>query len=316
MAAPTLTTITPDEGKPGGRYILRIEGADFELPPDPPSTGYVGTTFDESMEVEIDGRLCEEVRVYSSSLLTCVAPAFRGDPDDLTTGYLADVVLRNLTGPEESTYVGAFTYKRADFSRRDGCLLNVVRTLIRELRRQVLNNVAISQAVDYDASTGDSLDIVELAGIPGLALFGPDIVEDKFYRGSIRPNVQDLGSLEYTKYDIPRVVTLRFTATLTASEGGEMMNLVQEFLMFFRNNKTLDVQLDSTDASQGYAGYEMFLTDDPSRSGQANESDVREMEATFEVRGVPIDEDEWQPVEWGRIMDDPADIEVNTEQVE
>ena len=79
------------------------------------------------MEVEIDGRLCEEVRVYSSSLLTCVAPAFRGDPDDLTTGYLADVVLRNLTGPEESTYAGAFTYKRADFSRRDGCLLNVVR---------------------------------------------------------------------------------------------------------------------------------------------------------------------------------------------
>lgn len=316
MVAPTLTSISPDYGKPSGKYLLTITGSNFELPPDPPTEGFVGGEPPVSMEVEINGRPCSNVWVFTDTILTCLAPAYRGDPDLLSSdpGYPVEVVLRNVTGPEETAYPDAFTYKRADLTRGDGVLRFVVRTLIKELRRQVLDNVAISQAVDYDASTGDQLDIVELAGIPGIALFGPNIVEDKFYRNSVKRQARNLTSLEYTKYNVPMVGTIRFDVTLTGSSSGELLNLAQEFILFFRNNRQLEVLSDSSDPDSEYVRFEMFLIDLPSRSGQANEHDVREMSASFEIRGVPIDEDQFMAIEWGKIIDDPADVELSTEQ--
>lgn len=292
-----------------------ISGNDFELPPDPASEGYIGGNVPESMEVEVNGRKCSNVYVFTSQLLTCTCPSFRGDPDLLSNdpGLPVEVIVRNLTGPEETAYADAFTYKSVDLTRGDSVLVFIVRTLIRELRRQVLNNVAISQAVDYDETTGDGLDIVELADAPGIALFGPDITEDRFYRKPQGRVTQNLSLLEYTKYREARYATITFEVTLTGKSANEILNLSQEFMLFFRNNKQLEVLSNSSDPDSDLVGYEMFVTSEPSRSGGPNEHDVREMSASFEIRGVPIDEDDWTPVQWGKILDDPADIELNTE---
>jgi len=318
MATPTLTSITPSSGHPGGRFLVRIEGSGFELPPPPLATGYVGGSAPETVEVEIDGRLADEVKVWNDSLITCLVPAYRGEPSLLSAspGLSVDVTIRNLTGPEEDTFVDAFTYARPNLARADdGPLRHVLRTLDREMRRQVLDNIAYATQIDFDGDTSDVLDIVEIAKIPGIALFGPDITEDKYYRTSEREETRDLVGFEYEKKRVPRVNILSFQATLFARGIGESSHLIQEFLTFFRRNPRLEVDRDTTDPTAGMVEYEMFLTNGPARSGGANNDDVYSFTATFLIRGVPIDADEGTQVEWGRVLDDPADVDITHEEV-
>jgi len=318
MAAPTLTSITPSSGHPGGKEIVRIEGTNFELPPAPPVTGYVGGSSPETVEVEIDGEMADEVKVWTSELITCLVPPYRGDPSALSAspGLAVDVVIRNLTGPEEDTFAGAYTYARPSMARADGPLRHVLRTLVRQLRREVLDYIAFGTHVDYDANTGDALDIVELAQNPALALFGPDISENKFRRTSESENSQDIPALTYTKSRVYRICDLRFDVTITARGMMELTHLMQEFLSFFRRNPLLEVNADTTDPSAGRYGFDMFLDSGPSRAGGANNDDVYTASASFVVVGVPIDSDEPTQVEWGKVMDDPPDVEVTYEQQE
>ena len=316
MAVPTLISIVPSAGHPGGKELIRIEGSNFELPPAPPATGYVGGSSPGTVEIEIDGRLASDVKVWTSGLVTCLVPPYLGEPSELSAspGLSVDVVIRNLTGPEEDTFVGAFSYARADLSRSDGTLKAVMRKLIRDLRRQVLDYIAFATQIDFDGDTTDTLDIVELAQIPALALFGPSIEEDKYYRSTAPQSSQDVAQLEYTKKQAPRTSRLSFDATLTAQDVGELAQLEQEFIGFFQRNPRLSVDADTTDPSAGTVEYEMFLLTGPSRGGTVNTNDVYSATATFEIRGVQIDADEGTQIEWGKMLDDPPDVDVTYEQ--
>jgi hypothetical protein len=311
MATPTLTSITPSSSKPGGKQVVQIVGTNYDVPTIP-ATGYVGGDPDETVQVLIDGRLATQVKVWASTLLTCIVPSYRGDPDSLTAdpGLDVDVVIRNVGPPVESaTFTDAFTYKRTDHTRTvDGPMKHILRTLRGEVRRQILNNVVFATSVDFDGDTSDTLDIVELAQIPGIALFGPSISEDKFRRNSERPATSDTGTLEYTKTRIPRVNILTFEATLVARDMGELMSLSQDVLDFFNVNTELVVDKDPEDADEGTVEYDMFLTDGPSRSGSSNTSDVYSATFTFTIHGVTIDGDEGVQIEWGKMVEDTDDF--------
>ena len=316
MAVPTLISVTPDEFHPGGRQLVRVEGANFELPPAPPATGYVGGSDPVTVEVEVDGRAAEEVKVWSSTLLTFLAPAYRGDPSALASspGLAVDLTIRNVTGPEEDTFAGAVAYSRPSLARADGPLKHVVRTLLRELRRQVIDNVAMATQVDFDGDTADALDIVELAAIPALALFGPDIQEDRFRRTSQREATSDIPSLTFSKNRVPRVCQLGFEATLTARGAGELQQLTQELIDFFNRNPRLEVDADTADPTAGQRAFDMFLDSGPTRVGTANADDIYSANATFTVHGVPIDADDGTQVEFGYMLDDPPDVDVSMEE--
>lgn len=310
--------MTPSFGHPGGKELVRIDGADFELPPAPPATGYVGGSSPTTVEIEFDGEPADEVKVWTSGLITCLVPPFRGDPSALSAspGLAVDVTIRNLTGPEEATFVGAFTYQRPDFSRADGPLRHVLRTLIRGLRREVIDYIAFATQVDFDGSTGDGLDVVELAQIPALAIFGPSISENKFRRTSERESTQDLGLLTYTKKRRPRISDLSFDVTISARGMMELLHLMQELTVFFERNPYLEVDADTTDPSAGRHSFDMFLETGPNRTGSANTDDVYSASATFSIRGVPIDADDGTQIEWGKVLDDPPEIDVTYEQQE
>jgi hypothetical protein len=310
MATPTFTSITPDTGLPGGKYLVTIVGTNFELPPAPASTGFVGGTYPESMQVEIDGRLAQDVKVYSSSLLTCVVPSYRGDPDGLsvTPGVAVDLTLRNVTGPEEDTFTGVFTFTRQDYTRAFGSLAHVVNTLISELRRQVLNNVAVSTSVDFDGDTANALDIVEIAETPALALFGPSIVENKFRREQKGSAVQDIPNLEFTKKSRASIADLSFELTVVSNSPIELLQLNQEVIRFFERNQFLEVPQDSDNPNDGDVEFDMVLVSWPTREGNANNSDQHNQSSTFEIRGVLIDEDTAEIIDSGYTTDDPADV--------
>jgi hypothetical protein len=319
MAVPTLTSITPDNGHPGGRELIRIDGSNFELPPSPAPTGYVGGSVPESVQVEIDGEFATDVKVWTSGILTCLTPPYRGTPSSLShdPGYAVDVTIRNLTGPEEDTFTDAFSYKRRDLARRDGALAHVCKTLVRELRRQVIDNVAVATQVDFDGDPSDGLDIVELATVPALTLFGPDMTEDKARRGDIeRPQARDLTELEYYKHRYPRIEIVSFEVGLVARGTTQSANLIQEFIGFFNRYPKLVVDIDSTDPSAGTVEFDMFLTNDPSRIGRKTHDDILTYSATFEIHGVPIDSDTPTRIEWGKILESDYDTEFTYEQQE
>lgn len=317
MAVPTLTSITPASGHPGGRELVEIIGTNFALPPDPPATGYVGGSYPESVEIEFNGQAAIDVRVWTDQLITCLVPPYRDDPSVLNAdpGFDVDVVIRNIGPPiEEDTFTDAFTYKRTDLARGDSVLRYVVRTLVRELRRQVINDIMPGKHIDFDGDPADSLDIVELARVPAIALFGPDIIEDKYRRSSAKPTTSSVSVLEFEKKRPARISILRFTATLTAKGQREGLNLSNEFIEFFNRYPRLVVDVDSTDSSAGTVEFDMFLTDGPSRSGSANDDQVAVYDASFEIHGVPIDSDVGARIEWGKMLDDPPNIDTAYEQ--
>lgn len=296
---------------------MRVEGTGFELPPAPPATGYVGGSDPVTVEVEVDGRAASEVKVWSATLLTFLAPAYRGDPSALVAspGLAVDLTIRNVTGPEEDTFAGVLAYSRPSLARGDGPLKHVVRSLIRELRRQVIDNVAVATQVDFDGDTADALDVVQLAEIPALALFGPDIQEDRFRRTSERKATSDVPSLSYSKTRVPRVCQLGFEATLNARGVGELQQLQQELLTFFQRNPWLEVDLDTSDPSAGVRSFDMFLDSGPARIGSPNADDIYSASATFTIYGVPIDADDGSTVESGYMLDDPPDVDVSSEEI-
>lgn len=317
MAVPTLTDITPAAGHAGGKQLVTITGTGFELPPAPPATGFVGGDAPESVQVEFDGQRATEVKVWTATLLTCLPPAYTGDPEDLSAspGHSVDVTIRNVVGTEEATFTDAYAYQRTDLTRADGALQHVLRRLVRDLRRQVLQEVAFATTVDYDGDTSDLLDIVELAKIPAIALFGPDVQENLFRRTNEKPTEQDVGQLEFSKYRFPRVADLTFDATLTARSMGEYLQLANEFVEFFNRNPLIAVDKDSTDPAQGTVEFDMFLTSGPSRGGAANTDDVYSGSATFVIRGVPIDADEGTQIQWGQLVENTDDaVQISTEE--
>lgn len=315
MATPTFTQIDPAFGHSGGKQLVRITGTNFELPT-VPTSGYVGGDTPETVQVEIDGELCTEVKVWQATELTCLTPAYRGSPSVLNAdpGLSVDITIRNIGPPiEEDTFAGEFAYRRADLTREDGPLRHIERTLIREMRRQIIDNVVPATTVDFDSSTGDALDIVELAEVPAISLFGPTIREDRFRRESEKPTTDDEPSLEYTKTRLPRVSMLTYTMTVTARDKGELLHLDQEVLDFFNRNPQLSVDIDTTDPSAGRVEFEMFLDEGPARGGSANSSNIFASEATFTIHGISIDGDAGTQIEWGHMVDEVDDIENQAE---
>lgn len=320
MTAPTISAIDPTIGHPGGRYLLRVEGADFQLPAPVAPTGYVGGEVEETVQVEVDGELATEVRVYSASLLTCLVPAFTGDPTDLATGLAVDVTIRNLDsgpGPEETTYPALLTYQRTSLARGDGIVVRIIREFILSLRRQVLDNIVLSTEVAFDPDTGGTADTVALAETPGIALFGPSIVEDVFRRRPKGRAVSNEAGTEYTEIREHTTVALGFEATIVTKDSVvELLNLGQEVVNYFRRNKWLTVAVDPTDPAQGTEDLELWLTTLPQVEDVVDLGGTRSSSFTCEIRAVPIDDDTLLPVGWGTILGDPADIQLATEPVE
>jgi len=316
MTAPTFTSITPAAGIPGGQYVCKVVGTDFKLPPAPAATGYVGGTWTPSMEIEVNGREAEDIRVYSSSLLTFIMPAFRGDPNDIGIGLDVDLVLRNLDPDEPTTATDAFQYKRQNIARGDGALAHIVRTMILDLRRQIINNVAPSTEIEYDADSGAAIRKVTIASTPAIAVFGPGIRENLIYRTPRRAPVQDVGTLTYNRFREPHIVDLLFDFTIfTANDGAErdLLNLQQLMILFFRDNTHLTVDQQPDDLSAGTVELQLWLTAEPSVDQIANTANLHSASGSFEIRAVPLDHDEWLGIEQGYMTDDPADVDIDYE---
>jgi hypothetical protein len=205
-------------------------------------------------------------------------------------------------------------------ARSTGVLVQVIRELVLRLRREVIDNIAVQTDIDYDPETGDSYDVVDVVSPPGIALLGPSIEQELSRRFPVKTTIQTGDYLD--RYREPKVVMLSFTvAIVTTGDGAytEILNLSQEFSMFFHRNPTIPIWRDPAHHELGTIDVELWLDQEPSPTDLTNPKGVRTMAARFSAHAVPLDWDGTSDLlmEHGaaRLSGDGAEILVGTSAI-
>ncbi len=296
-----------------GGFGIVIEGANFDLPPPPVPTGFVGGSSPQTVKVEFDGEPATRVDVLSSSRLFVIVPAYRGDPEveDIVPSMVRVVNLDPDTGEElpgiseETTVVDGWKYRRPqlDSFNSPGNLKRMVRQVLQTFKRQIIPNVALTTHTDYDDTVSDMLNLVALAELPALVLTGPELRNNRFYSLNQPQYIQSpTNPREFNRLRPAKTVDLVFGMIGADDHSGVAINLQDVVEQFFEVNKFMELDRDSDDPGKGRVQFEMELIDEPSIASAPNESNVRHFTGSFEIRGFDI---ELGAVEQSFEVDDP-----------
>jgi hypothetical protein len=209
---------------------------------------------------------------------------------------VVDLTVRNVDDsgvpiPGESVTVPrAFTYRRVQLAD-EAHLTRLVRQFIREWRRQVLPNTVLSVHTEYDSETGDGLNVTDLATLPGIALTGPDMAENRFFseNGTKEAVLPDGEVLLYTA---PYTVDLTFAVTGVSDSHVELLNLMALSTQFVDMNPYIYLDRDPADPARGRVRYEFDFAPNGNFATAAgtNISNLRSFSGTVIIRGFDIED--------------------------
>jgi len=292
MAVPTLTGISPATGPTGGGDVVRLTGTGF--------APEVAVLFGDAPAEVLSVR--EEAGV---SLADARTPAHADGVVDVTIRNL-DVDGASVPGGE-ATLAGAYRFLRPRIVAESD-LTRLVRTLLRELKRQVIANVSMTVSVDYDDTTVDGMSVIAISQLPSLVLSGPRVVENRFFSTN-EPHedvVPGASGPELMRRRPPYTVDLSFTLTAASDRTVELLNLMAAAATFLNRNRWVELPRDPDDPAAGTTRWEM----DPEGEFQTRldgRDDVRVFSCGFVVRGFDIDEG--LPLDVGKAV---ADAELDT----
>ena len=270
----TLVSLSPDHGLTSGLTLVEIRGSGFPV--------------DGPVEVLFGGVPATHLSIPSTDRLLCVTPRHDAGP--------ADVEVH--AGGEEAVLPAAFTYAPPDLAIETD-LARLVRTLLRELKRQVHENVSLTTSTDF-AEPG--IERAELSRLPGLVLIGPAVLEDRFYSRNDLPE-QEVAPGVFRERREPYTVDLEFTLVGVTDKTADLFNLLAATTLFSHKNLRLDVARDGSDPSKGLASYELALLDGLKIASVPNPSNVRHFTGTFVLRGFDLDEPQGIPLREGRVAE-------------
>ena len=280
MTVPTLTSIDPVSGPTSGGDLVRLIGTDF--------AARVSVRFGD---------------------LPAVVLAVRGDAAEVRTPAHSegpiDVVLQNLDAAgvpipgEEATLAGAYGFLRPRIAEESD-LTRLVRTLLQELKRQVLANTSMTVSIDYDDTTADGLNVVAISKIPSLVLSGPRVSEDRFFSTNV-PDEHAVGP-DIVRRRPPFTVDLAFTLTGASERTVELLNLMAAVASFLNRNRWVEMPRDPAEPDGDVVRWEMD-PDGDIRTRLDGPDDVRAFTAGFVVRGFDLDEG--LPIDVGRAVVEP-----------
>ena len=279
MSAPVVTSLKPAKGPTGGLTLVTVEGTGFRVP---------AASGAPTVGVLVGGRPALDIRVWSPGLLTFVTPAADVGP--------ADVVVRNVDDAgqpipgEEAVLRSAFAYELPSLTPESD-LTRLVRTMLQELKRQVLPNVSLTVQTDFDSETGAQLSVTELASLPGLVLVGPELSQDRFYSLNELP-AQDTSAVGFARRRVPYTVDLTFTLVGVSDHTTELLNLMAAAQLYFHRNKYFEMDRDPSSPIPGRVRHEMDIAQggDLKVTSQPNESNVRSFSGSFVVRGFDLED--------------------------
>lgn len=287
MAVPTISSVTPNTGHSGGQTLVEIVGTGFALPPAPAAIGKTVAP-PPSMTVSVDGRAATNVAVVSATLLYCLMP--KGDPDG---GARALVVQNNdaagapVVG-ETATLADAFTYARPNLTEESE-LARVLRAFIEELQRQVIANVSFSTHTDYDADTGDLMNLALVGSLPAIVLGNVEVPDGN---GDVEEKDFDANTGFFISRRPPVTVDVRMTLVGVVDNPITIMNLLQVVRLFFRKNPWLEVVRDPDDLSRGVVMYPLdwSIAGPATVSHQGDNSNIESFAGTVVIRDVLLED--------------------------
>ncbi|HUV39683.1 MAG TPA: hypothetical protein VMY39_08705, partial [Planctomycetota bacterium] len=251
------------------------------------------------MEVLIDGEPAIDVRVYDDTLLTCIAPDWRGSvnvaSDPLPVA--VDVTLTNLDddgvaiGGETVTEVGAFTYTRQRVTAESpSWLTRVVRALVEGFRRNVLFNTSLNKhSESYDLASGSLRELSE-GQLPGLSLDGPSLRANPAYTNNHRQKVSG-GGFAIDEHRRHYVVDMEFDIFGFSDRSDELANLIELCTEYLHAHGHILVDPDPATGETERREYDVMWVpnQEPRVQGAPNQSNLKVFSGRIVVLGVDID---------------------------
>lgn len=261
--------------------LVEIVGSGFRLP----------TVAEESVRVFFDGLQSPKVDVATDGRIFAITPKRDVGTVDVE---VANVDASGVLIPGESAIAAsAFEFVRPEITtEHESELKALARTLIRDLKLQLVPNVSLSTHADYQSPGGVSAHITELARLPGIILIGPELEENRFYSLNEEPDfdvAEDVeGPTEFVTTNVPRTVDVTFAIFGFANRKQEALNLQQLVEWYFNQNKFFSLADGALRENDGNS-YEMDLVEDARSVGAANNDNLHGFSARMVIRGFDID---------------------------
>lgn len=272
----SITSVSPNAGSTGGRYLVTITGDGFRLPTPPAALGPT-VPAPPSVQVSFGGTSAIRVDVLSSRRLVVLAPPMPAGVHAVTVTNVSDsgVVL------ESASAAASFTAALPDYTA-PSVLSDVVRNVIRAFRREVLENTVMSVHVDYDDDTSDGLNTRAVAKLPVVVLTGPRLVTDRAYATNQLIDRSDAYDATLTHRSAEGVtVSLEFRVLVAADSTAVLLALMNSVALFFARNIRLTVGATSYELHRPFA--DAFAPDI-----KGNDDAILQASTAFVVRGVNL----------------------------
>jgi hypothetical protein len=175
-------------------------------------------------------------------------------------------------------------------------LTRLVRTLLQEIKRDVLANTSLTVSMDYLPLLPDCTDVVALSKLPCLVLSGPRMSVNRAY-GSNEP----VPDSETTVRVGPLTMDLSFTLTGGANRTTELLNLMAQVGSFLNQHPWLE--MPRVPEGHEFVRWEMAPEGD-FRVNLHGMDDVRVFQCGLVIRGFDLDPGIQRPL-GGQLQDEP-----------
>ena len=293
----SITSVSPNTGITPGHDRITILGTDFDVHPFPPAPGFVGTPQPwPPAAVTIGGQPAHDVWVYPTpggaageTTIECSTPRYVGPAGGIPAA--VDVVVTNRINPGSATEAGGFTYEKPD-AVADSVLTQVVHALLNELKRQMpVEVVALGTHTDFDESSGDGLNLVELAKVPALTIAGPRLSRSAAPYQK-RRTFREVADPDFRQQRGAVSQDLTFELMLIDDHKMRALNLASWLTTWVRDNDhSLRVELVKGDPTSGFRSFDVDWDQTPQAQVRAGKDNLSTATARIIVRGVPIDRD-------------------------
>lgn len=291
MALPTLVSLSAVSGPSSGGDLVVLRGTGF--------AAQVRVRFGDAVGALVLVR--EETGVSIAHVRT---PA-RAEGVVAVTVENLDAAGSPVPG-EAATLADAYRFLRARIVR-EADLTRLVRVLLQELKRQVLENVSLSVAADFDDTALDGLDVVTVATLPSLVLSGPRLRENRFYSSNELHEraVATPSGPELERRKPAYTVDLEFGLTGASDRAVELLNLIAAVASFLSRNRWLQMPRDPGDPSAGVVRWELDAAGEL-RTALDGTDNVRAFTWGLVVRGFDVDEG--LPLDRGKAVSLPPSV--------
>jgi hypothetical protein len=273
MAVPVLTSVAPATGLATGGELVRLLATGLS----PTVSVLFGRTAGVVLAVHSEG---------GHDVVDVRTPATAAGAVDVIVDNL-DATGRPVPG-ERALITNAYTFTRPDL-RVEADLARVVRTLMRLIKDQVLEELHLSVSIDYAEPNSDGVLVTALATLPSLVLSGPVLRDNALYTDRVNgtETVPGLTADDIVVRRPSQAFDLSFQIAGASDRAIELLNLMAAVARFLDRNRWLEVERVHGRPELGLVRLELEA-DGGTRMRAGGQDGVHVFTGGLVVRGVPL----------------------------